>query len=827
MERGIRMNNKRLIGALTAVALLFLAALSGGCGGGSSGGGSSAYTAGSTVPVNFDTEEGMYNVFMAEYNGWHNVNATQTPYAGSVSVPAFVHSKKLPGAATPDIVSVDLSAGTEYTVEFSKNLCQSLGALFPDIRLYAPDGSEVVGSLFEHTVYPEEDPSIICLTFTPSVTGTYRIHVFSAVAGDDDNDNGGYVLRVYKEMRNPDDGNKAGYPVRYTVSNSSGRTAIVNANDIILFRRLLFKGVMELESNFNLLPVNSTWDAEGDFAEWFKNVQHHYGVYEEDDEDEADETVRTAAPRIVYDTTEIQSQLLGIPYDTQYDLGKGYNALTNLAAATKTAFANTEDDLASLMPKSGGTPETKFSYKFVSTQSEMEKEMGTQASLSLAGNALGLSHSSSTNYKFGITSTTLLIRYSELEPKYRELPRKKLVLDQDAQDALDEGSSAFRDDYGDYYVAGYQYGGSYLASLTITTRTTEQLDKMKNGISTNLQDSDGESIVSGDFSNTMKNLSKENNATITYQSVTHGMSKGPVRSGVVSGDKALDELVKGLSEFKSDIASRFSAETYSPVFVKLSRFRNLPGMRKKIDRDIPVASDHALAIKDFNRQVMNMRGYYNVISQHETDAVIDPSVVQGYGGRFNNVIDTVTINSNRFYTDPTLIPTLLPEVKTLCTEMKALGDRYTFYRMLMQAQQDQKDRFGSTDSMPQINAQGIEYGYSSFGCSNAVRGDIEAGTTKGEMREESKVETNWAKNPIPGDRWQGSFDAGANNIFCYLHFTTDNKDGDKYCKIGNPCVGRRKVQYDCWSGNSHSYGFRFQLMPMRFNSKDYPITGLK
>ena len=815
------------IGLLIMAALLIV--IAGGCGGSSSHSRrkSADLTAGATVALNLDSEEGIYNVFLAEYNGWHNVEAARTPYEGNVSVPAFIHSKKLPNVMSPDVISVNLSAGTEYTVEFSKNLCQSLGALLPDIRLYAPDGSEVVGSLFEHTVYPEEDPSIICLTFTPSVTGIYRIHVFSAVAGDDDTDNGGYVLRVYKEMRNPDDGNKAGYPVRYTVSNSRGRTAIVNANDIIMFRRLLFKGVMELESNFKLLPVNSTWDAEGDFEEWFKNVRHHCGVYEEEDEEDTDGQIAETAALIVYDTTEIQSQLLGIPYDTQYDLGKGYNALTNLAAATKTAFASNDSELQSLMPKSGGTPETKFSYKFVSTQSEMEKEMGTQASLSLAGNALGLSHSSSTNYKFGITSTTLLIRYSELEPSYRELPRKELVLDKDAEDALEEGSSAFRDDYGDYYVAGYQYGGSYLASLTITTRTTEQLDKMKNGISTNLQDSDGESIVSGDFSNTMKNLSKENNATITYQSVTHGMSKEPVRSGVVSGDKAIDELVKGLSQFKSDIASKFSAETYSPVFVKLSRFRNLPGMRKKINRDIPVRSDHALAIKDFNRQVMNMRGYYNVISQHETDAVIDPSVVQGYGGRFNNVIDTVTINSNRFYTDPTLIPTLLPEVKTLCTEMKALGDRYTFYRMLMQAQQDQKDRFGSTDSMPKINAQGIEYGYSNFNCSDAVRGDIEAGTTKGEMREESKVETNWAKNPIPGDRWQGSFDAGANNIFCYLHFTTDNEDGDDYCKIGSPYVGRREVQYDCQSGTSRSYGFRFQLMPMRFNSKDYPITGLK
>ncbi|MBQ9564844.1 MAG: hypothetical protein IJU98_04575, partial [Synergistaceae bacterium] len=355
------MDNKRFFSALATVALLFLAALGGGCGGSGSGSrrSSANLTAGSTVALNLDSEEGIYNVFLPEYNGWHNVKATQTPYAGSVSVPAFLHSKTLPNIESPDIISVDLSAGTEYTVEFSKNLCQSLGALLPDISVYAPDGSEVDFSSFEHTVYPEEDPSILCLTFTPSVAGTYRILVFSAAAGDTDND--GYVLRVYKEMRNPEDDNKAGYPVRYTISNSSGRTGIVDANDIILLRRLLFKGVMELESNFNLLPVDSNWDAEVAVMQWAKNVEHHCGVYEEDEEaeDEADgQTVRTAASGsiFVFDTTEIEADLNSIPYENTYDLGKGYNALTNFEASAKTAFASNDSELQSLLPKSAGTP---------------------------------------------------------------------------------------------------------------------------------------------------------------------------------------------------------------------------------------------------------------------------------------------------------------------------------------------------------------------------------------------------------------------------------------------------------------------------------------
>ena len=105
--------------------------------------------------------------------------------------------------------------------------------------------------------------------------------------------------------------------------------------------------------------------------------------------------------------------------------------------------------------------------------------------------------------------------------------------------------------------------------------------------------------------------------------------------------------------------------------------------------------------------------------------------------------------------------------------------------------------------------------------------DINAGSSKGKMRKEEKVEPNWAKNPTPADQWNSSFDAGDGNIFCYLRFTTDNKEGDRYRKIENPCVGKQTVQFDLQSGTSRSYGFRFQLMPMRFDRTNYPMTGLK
>lgn len=108
--------------------------------------------------------------------------------------------------------------------------------------------------------------------------------------------------------------------------------------------------------------------------------------------------------------------------------------------------------------------------------------MGNNFSLGLTKAALGVSSSVQTTntMKFGLTSTTLIIHYEEMETFYRSLPLKDYKLTEDAMMvAKEEGSDAFREEYGDYFVAGYQYGGMYDAYITITTETTEQLDEVK------------------------------------------------------------------------------------------------------------------------------------------------------------------------------------------------------------------------------------------------------------------------------------------------------------------------------------------------------------
>ena len=44
----------------------------------------------------------------------------------------------------------------------------------------------------------------------------------------------------------------------------------------------------------------------------------------------------------------------------------------------------------------------------------------------------------------------------------------------------------FRNAFGDYYVAGYQYGAFYDDYISITTKTSEQLESLTKKLSANL-----------------------------------------------------------------------------------------------------------------------------------------------------------------------------------------------------------------------------------------------------------------------------------------------------------------------------------------------------
>lgn len=312
--------------------------------------------------------------------------------------------------------------------------------------------------------------------------------------------------------------------------------------------------------------------------------------------------------------------------------------------------------------------------------------MGNNFSLGLTKAALGTSTSVQTTntMKFGLTSTTLIIHYEDMETFYRSLALKDYKLTEDAMMvAEEEGSDAFREEYGDYFVAGYQYGGMYDAYITITTETSEQLDKVKLQLGAKLKTMT--KVGSGDkakevlqtsadlqFSNDTQEILKSNKAEITVQIKTIGAGNTTPTDISVPNSKdisAMNNVVGELTKFRNNLARAFDPSNYVPVNVMLRRYRSLSGMRTLLDAYLPVHPAVTAQIKSLNRALLNMRGYYNVIRSLPSNK-IDSSVREEWGKKFYGIIDPIVAAGNSFYLDPSKIDAELPKVEELSKQLR-------------------------------------------------------------------------------------------------------------------------------------------------------------
>ncbi|MBQ7215655.1 MAG: hypothetical protein IJS39_06690, partial [Synergistaceae bacterium] len=124
--------------------------------------------------------------------------------------------------------------------------------------------------------------------------------------------------------------------------------------------------------------------------------------------------------------------------------------------------------------------------------------------------------------------------------------------------------------------------------------------------------------------------------------------------------------------------------------------------------------------------LLNMRGYYNVIGGLPSNK-IDSSVREDWGKKFYAIIDPIAAEGNAFYLNPSKIDAMMPKVEELSKQLKAIGDRYTFYSMLVNAQEKETKLNGSEVTSHPFGYTGGSTGYKSFAVSAAVTEDINAG----------------------------------------------------------------------------------------------------
>ena len=745
----------------------------------------------------------------------------------------MVWGSELASQSSPDIITTQLTAGTEYSVEVSKNFTDPLEGCLPNIEVYDPSGNLVSTTL---TLYPDEHPSELVHTFTPAATGQYRIQVCNAAPNTESETD--FVVFVYKEMHNSLGEN--GYPSRFVIANSKGKViAEADMRDILQLRKnylkenpyFLSEVYGEANNGSDNRNRNRTQSISGteDYNTWMDILNASVGNVEAVDPDEAELDSDVESSFIIIDDEEDESKnvttipatILGVPFEPEYTLGKGYLAITNFEAASETALETFYLDVPT--EKTGAS---RFSYSFMDSREDYEQKMCQNFSLSVSKAAVGVSSSvqSSSNMRFGLTSTTLVIHYEELEPFYRELNLDKYKVKQAAVDYLNSrGEKSFRDDYGDYFVSGYQYGGTFNAYIAITTETTEQLKSLKFEVGAKLQNLSGisaDSKFSQEMQDIMSKYSANINVDIRVSGAGHEIPTSiPVPNS--SDIKAMNNVISEIMTFRNALQSAYQPNTYVPINVKLRRIRSVGNMNRYLAIDIPVPAEQSDRIQKFNREMVYGRGYRNVLASIPAGQVDTIYTTQqgGLVASFDQEVDFVSNRRNTFYTRPVYIEQALPQLIELNKKLKDMADRYTFYRALVEAQGKESGLAGEEITSKPFGQNGGSSGYMSFGVSAAVTADINAGGSYSDSHSTTR-NVGW-------DEWNPKFEEKTDCRYCYVRVGAKNEHDNRREVVNPPAVGRFKPEFMFEAGYDRDGTWEVFGQRIRMPRHLYPFTGLK
>ena len=897
----------KICSKLSLLALvIFLAMLSGGCGG--SGG-----TVGSRNSSGDNTQFTILDDSVIDFDGDQvpdilDFNDIDQRYYGEndtlqgiqiSSIPSRHYLKNFKGNAS---FSADLTAGTEYTIEISESAGISgitevadyaypIGNNIPYVEIINPQGNALSFLDFgtydsrydssaaaivlsddqiELSVYPFDDPYMICYTFRPSVTGSYTINFTDTASNDvasadENNDYFEHVptLFIYEELRSGTDRNEAGYYERYRFEDEDGNTSeTISMTDIMALREAYNKVLYDTSS--------ASWELDGaleDFTDnddsyWKKasadmeaqvnayleclhSLKQYYGLFDskdiegekqefsyggvvnEDDEDDEDEdtavTTAVAPAKLNAGGTQIKQQLFGIPYKDDYQPGVGYFALTGVQARSNAVKSFTLN-----VPKRKNV-KTNYSATFVSSQEDRENlsKTTTGASLSIGGFGLGASYSSESKFKFGLTSTTYVIHYEEVEDKYRALQDDKYKLKKAASRILKADITKFREKYGDYFVAGYKYGGTYDAFITITTKTIGQLDEVKKKLSAGFSTSS--LAVKAEIGKTTKETLERNEATVSIQIKTAGIDVSHLKIPTTTND--ISKVPETLNAFRQAL-QKTTTEGYQPVYVVMKRYSLLDDVDEQMDAQddsglVPVTPKHSTKILAVNREKLIMDSYYNVISDL-TDSQIDSSVRNRYKKEYEEITSEIGTGGNDFYAESNAanMDKLKAKMENLSGRLKAVGDRYVFYQVLMSKQKQERNYSPNNITEKPFGKNGGHIGVTSFAVSTVVTSDIGAGKHDyGDKKNESPRflgHIEWS--PVYTAKTK---DGGSEAVFCYIEITANNRYDLNRDVKNSPCIAKNRASFYFQSGGTRWGEWETKLWSMRFRRTDYPFGGLE
>lgn len=622
-----------------------------------------------------------------------------------------------------------------------------------------------------------------------------------------------------------------------------------------------------------------------------------------------------------YRYSEIPATMTGIPYDDTYSLGAGFYAITNLSPIGGMEMPKFDQLLApseASYAKKAPAVKTYYTGTFVSTRTEAEALSNTNGRMSMSKNSMGASASveSTQNFKYGLTSTNYVIHYEQVESIYREfnssvyekllyqpLKNRKPKNPIDPNDVYTETqqvwsapsvnasaasdrtimdwietlpAEVFRDNFGDYFVSGYQYGAFFDAYIAITTETAEQLEKLKVKVQATMDTKDVK--ASADVGTEISNALKNSNAKVTIRIVTNGMGKKPIEINIThSNDYAatttgIMSVFTELMNFRNKLTKDVNPDEYAPVRVKLKRWRSIfdIGMTHEdqvgtgmgddyVARGyVPIPATKLVDIGRLNAALAETRGHWN-------DAMSIPNAsnfvkLRTAGREFSGLLSTITGKGNRFYTSDDLFAPMIVSMDKLDEVFRAYSDRYAFFNKLKVAQRNEEETYnslkktfddGSTSSdgkkaamrkMPFGGATGGSSGYDAFDCSEYVTADIKAGQkpSKNYTRDIGVGWWRWHADHKEGDddyreesgpatltATTGNEDDRARFCKLWVSSTARHADSDNRREVVNlPAVGKQEAQFEFEGGYDYAVNWTIKGQSIKMNGEDYPFEGL-
>lgn len=652
-----------------------------------------------------------------------------------------------------------------------------------------------IGNIFEYVIVsasidiiPPENPCVIIYRFTAPQTGIYEFTFhemeYSPVSHDLP-----YELKIYSYE---DDSDLILGDITLT------------PREVLDVQRVLLSYADEF--NKDGLPVSFLPEFESNNV--YMNLLQYFAEY-----GVTASGMRAAADNGAY----IRPVVYDIPYDKEFKEGVGFYASSGLAALTESAFQK----FVLPTPQAGEYLPVMSEFKTdeIITEEEhnREQELENMSTFVLCKNALGSRQMTATNVRLGQISKNVMIKYDILEHQPRMVNVNDLQFSSDALNLLKDNYKDFREDYGDYFVAGYTWGKRFIAVISVTCENRSALDQICSKVKTMASKAQSGISYSSELQE-IASIARLNDVDISVEDVSVD-GKGP-KKVTSSGVSGLGIVVDELKSF-SEQAKTATKNDYVRLKACFQRFREVPAAKNIIPAYLPISQNHFNDIVDMTKTIFRTRCSYNALQSIPTKHLMDGEAKsKEWETEFNKLLNDTKNQLNAICAKQKEVDDCRSQFQRLHNKYRALCERYLFYRRLVSAQKSQPRGFSNTTY---DKAGSISGGFKTYPQSSIVMGDYGkyAGTLHTDFLcvQDAKAFSTWSWN-VTGDQY------GNNWRYVWFETSWEKTNNSEGTDRAYPTVGSKRIHWHYEGGFWRRVSWFFKDKIILMYPSDYPFVGL-